>query len=103
IATMEIHLPHQLYNEIMGTVSHYVDVERVILFGSRARGDHDGRSDVDLAVVAPDLSHANWLELSMTLEDDLNSLLFFDVVNLDKLPEALKDRIAGEGKILYER
>lgn len=28
-------------------------VERVYLFGSRARGDHAPRADVDLAVVAP--------------------------------------------------
>ena len=38
-------------------------VERVILFGSRARGDARERSDIDLAVVAPDIPDREWTEL----------------------------------------
>ena len=47
--------------DIAGVVSAFVDslgqhvrVERVILFGSRARGDASEDSDVDLLVVSPD-------------------------------------------------
>jgi len=35
-------------------------IVKVILFGSKARGDHDEHSDIDLLVVAPRLLH--WRE-----------------------------------------
>jgi predicted nucleotidyltransferase len=31
-------------------------VERIILFGSRARGDYDERSDIDLGIACPGAS-----------------------------------------------
>ncbi len=36
-------------------------VEKMILFGSRARGDHLNLSDVDLIVVSPDFAGMNFL------------------------------------------
>jgi len=49
-------------------------VQRVVLFGSRARGDHDAESDVDLLIVADedrerigDLAHRATLDDSMPL------------------------------------
>ena len=30
---------------------------RLVLFGSRARGDHDDDSDIDVAIIVDDLSH----------------------------------------------
>ncbi|HEU5140354.1 MAG TPA: nucleotidyltransferase domain-containing protein [Bacillales bacterium] len=89
--------------EIIHVVSRYEDVQKVILFGSRARGDHDERSDVDLAVQGSDLSHDQWVKLSLTLEDELNSLLFVDVIRMESAPERLLASIQKEGKILYER
>ena len=39
-------------------------VERVWLFGSRARGDHFERSDIDLAIEAPGIDRGEWAKLS---------------------------------------
>jgi predicted nucleotidyltransferase len=36
--------------------------ERVILFGSRARGDHDGSSDYDVLIVAEAFRGVPWVE-----------------------------------------
>jgi predicted nucleotidyltransferase len=35
-------------------------VERIILFGSRARGDHHERSDIDLGIACPGASPEEW-------------------------------------------
>lgn len=41
----------ELIGRMVEAIVRAVDPEEVILFGSRARGDHRGRSDVDLLIV----------------------------------------------------
>ena len=77
-------------------------VKRVILFGSRARGDAHPRSDVDLAVEAPGASARDWLRLA-DMAEDADTLLSIDMVRLEEAPEALRKRILVEGRTLHER
>jgi len=37
-------------------------IERILLFGSRARGDSLKSSDVDLVIVSPDFDGVGWVE-----------------------------------------
>ncbi len=53
-------------------------VMRVWLFGSRARGDHADRSDIDLAIEAPGASRRGWLDLCHLIEE-ADTLLPIDV------------------------
>ena len=72
---------------------------RVILFGSRARGDYKRTSDIDLAV-----SGGNITRFTLDVEDETSTLLFFDVVNLDgSVQEELRESIEREGRLLYEK
>ncbi|WP_317424666.1 nucleotidyltransferase domain-containing protein [uncultured Acidaminococcus sp.] len=73
-------------------------LKKVILFGSRARGDNRERSDIDLAVQGGDT-----VRFALDVEEKAPTLLFFDVVNLDQpvQPELLES-IKREGIILYE-
>ena len=77
-------------------------VVRVVLFGSRARGDAAERADVDLAVEAPLAGAVEWSEVVEAL-DGLPTMLPVDVVRLEALPEAMRRRIEAEGHVLYER
>lgn len=71
---------------------------RVILFGSRARGDYKRTSDIDLAVTG-----GNITLFTLDVEDETSTLLSFDVVNLDgSVQEELRESIEREGRILYE-
>ncbi len=73
-------------------------VKKVILFGSRARGTHSEKSDIDLAVSGGDV-----LNFYYDLEEKAWTLLLFDVVNLDKgISEELQKEIDRDGAILYE-
>lgn len=72
------------------------------LFGSRAREDASERSDIDLAIEAPDATLRQWLEIVAVVED-ADTLLSFDLVRLEEASEAFKARILSEGKTLYER
>lgn len=71
-------------------------VRRVILFGSRARGDHRERSDVDLALDAPDLSLSDWTRLRLDA-DDAQTLYRVDLLRLHEAPDRLRCRIDREG------
>lgn len=74
--------------------------KRVVLFGSRARGDNLPTSDIDLAVEGCDRFDA----LNDSLQNDLWSLLKLDVINLDgPVSPALRAEIERDGKVLYEK
>ncbi len=58
--------------------AHKHEIEHIILFGSRARGTHTKRSDIDLAVRGGDLDGFYW-----DIKEKVHSLLSFDIVELD--------------------
>ena len=75
------------------------DISKVLLFGSRARGDYKERSDIDLAVTGGDV-----VRFSLAVEEETSTLLKFDVINLDgPVQQELLLSIKGEGIILYEK
>lgn len=70
---------------------------RVFLFGSQARGDAHEKSDIDLAVDAPESMPAHVLaELRLDLEDS-NVLRAVDLVDLRHADPALRSAVAREG------
>lgn len=72
---------------------------KVILFGSRARGDFKERSDIDLAVSGGDISG-----FALAVDEETDTLLQYDVVNLDsRVDAALLENIGKDGKVLYEK
>ena len=74
-------------------------VSKVILFGSRARGDYHRTSDIDLAVFGGDT-----VKFSLDVEEKVWTLLRFDVVDLARpMQEALRGSIEKEGITIYEK
>lgn len=74
------------------------DIDKVVLFGSRARGDYYRASDIDLAVCGGDINR-----FRLDLEEDVPTLLTFDVVDMDSNPSRrILDTIDKEGRVLYE-
>lgn len=84
-------------NGIIALAKNY-GIRKVVLFGSRARGDNGVRSDIDLAV-----SGGNITGFRLDIDDEVRTLLMFDVVNLDgTVQPPLLASIEREGIILYE-
>ena len=76
------------------------DVQELILFGSRARGDAFEKSDIDLAVKGC----LDFIAFQDDLQENLWSLLSVDVVDLDAgVSQALAEDIRRDGKVLYEK
>lgn len=83
-------------------LSQFNTVEKIVLFGSRARGDNEARSDIDLAVFCPKASHPEWLKLVKCIEE-AKTLYFIDFIRLDEASQTFREKILKEGKVLYER
>lgn len=74
-------------------------LNKVVLFGSRARGNFKTRSDIDLAICGGDC-----VRFALEVDDVTSTLLFFDVVNLDgTVQKELLDSINREGVCIYEK
>ncbi len=80
-----------------------VDPTRVILYGSRARGDARRDSDYDLAFVFPEDRRRRWVRFVADLDDAALTLLPVDLLDWNEAPEPLRERISNEGIVLYER
>jgi len=78
-------------------------IKRIIIFGSRARGNYKNASDVDLAIEG-DLSPADIWKISGLLNDEAPTPYFFDVVHFDNLSgRGFKERLEGEGSVVYSK
>ena len=72
-----------------------------MLFGSRARGTHGPKSDIDLAVYAGEES---FVSFTGAVEDDAWTLLPFDFVDMNaSLSAEFLAEIEREGVVLYEK
>ena len=79
-------------------------VEEIWLFGSRARGDHRERSDIDLAIVCPKATDQEWSQILEIIED-ADTLLHIDCIRFDALAEGekIRDAILRFRKIVYKK
>ena len=95
---MKYNIPDQVLREIR-MYAKKNNIEKVILFGSRARGTNGERSDIDIAVTGGDFDSFYW-----NMEEDVHTLLMFDVVELDRgISEELKKEIERDGVTIYEK
>ena len=79
-------------------------VERIIVYGSRARRENRERSDIDLAISCPSASPSDWSQV-MEIVEQADTLLKIDCVRLEDLPtsDQLRQSILRDGKVLFER
>lgn len=91
-------IKEQVLAEIRQLAQKY-DIQKVILFGSRSRGDFRQRSDIDLAV------RGGMVDLfSLAVDEETSTLLKYDIVNLDGFVQKdLLQSIEKEGITIYEK
>jgi len=56
-------------NSLKVLFSKHSQIEKVILYGSRAKGDYKNGSDIDLTIVAPSMSTNELLKLENEIDD----------------------------------
>jgi len=90
-------------NRINTVFSKYPDIELVVLYGSRAKGNYQNGSDIDLTLIGDALSHAQLTSIETQIDDlllpysvDLSLFKQIDNVNLI-------DHIQRIGIVFYQR
>ncbi|MGN0574605.1 MAG: nucleotidyltransferase family protein [Ruminococcus sp.] len=95
---MSYNLPKRVEREI-SSFARMHNVEKVVLFGSRARGSNTDRSDIDIAVYGGDFEG-----FYFDIKEKVHSLLMFDIVEADrKISEELQKEIERDGVVIYEK
>ena len=94
-------LPERTIKEILEYFKRKEDIEKVLIFGSRAKGGYNNGSDIDFTVFTPKT------DIISTIADELDELQTpykFDVVNYNTLSdEKLKNSIDSDGLVFYEK
>lgn len=95
---MKYNIPNRVLRDIT-SFAHKHNIETVILFGSRAKGTHTERSDIDIAVRGGDFDGFYW-----DIKENVHSLLSFDIVEFDNsVSDTLKKEIERDGITIYEK
>jgi predicted nucleotidyltransferase len=92
-------LPSEASARLLGLLRAEPAVQEVWLYGSRAMGRHRPGSDIDLTLVAPNLSHHDRLRLMGAL-DDLLLPWGIDLSLQHELPEPLRQHVDRVGRRL---
>ena len=88
----------QIYRQL-GELARRYGARKLVLFGSRARGDFRERSNIDLAVygMPPENRTSCWLDA-----EDLPTLLMLDIVHVaSDMDSEFLSNIEKDGVILY--
>ncbi len=76
-------------------------VDKVLIYGSRAKGNYESGSDIDFAVDAPNLTRQDWVNLHLGIEE-LPVVFTTDCVWLQDISdEKFREKILRDGKVFY--
>ena len=78
-------------------------IEKVLIFGSRAKGNFITGSDIDLALIGENISHEDIINIKLAI-DDIALLYSVDIVAYNDVKNTpIGDHIKRIGKIFYIR
>lgn len=94
-------IKERIVNELLEYFKTKPFIEKVCIYGSRAKGAYRKGSDIDFAIWTDEPGHI--LQISGDLED-LPTLYMFDVTDYKSLThEEMKKSIDKDGKLFYLR
>lgn len=87
---------------IIKKTSEFSEIEKAVIFGSRAKGNYKPGSDIDIAIMGEKINFDVLSKLHSILEDEGPLPYLFDIVDYTHLEhEDLKSHIDRVGKVIY--
>ena len=94
----EIHVPQRVLRDIL-RFAQEASIDKLVLFGSRARGTNTVQSDIVLAVFGGDFDR-----FYDDVQEKTWSLLSFDLIDMDgRISSELEKEIQRDGVTIYEK
>ena len=99
---MKFGLSDTVIQELHDVFRRYANIEKVLIFGSRSKGDYRAGSDIDLAVIGKDIDYSVLLDIQCDI-DDLELLYSIDLLDYQKKKGTpIGDHIDRVGQVFYE-
>jgi len=90
-------------NKIIKLIKDDLKPKKIILFGSRAKGEEHKGSDIDLCVIgAEDFGKSKVRKLKEKI-DEVSGLYSVDLIFYEKIDDEFKNLIIKNGKVIYEK
>ena len=103
ITDLPFGLPLAAIEKIRGVMASHPEVERSVLYGSRAKGNYKTGSDIDMTMYGDDLNHTVLLKIL----DELDDLLLPWMIDLSIFRQienvSLLEHIERVGVVFYQR
>lgn len=95
-----LNLENGITKQIVDISKKHKYIDKIILFGSRARGDNSLKSDIDLGVY----SNNSIAEFKDEIEEKVSTLLEFDFSHMNNIEDTFFiEQVEKEGVIIYEK
>jgi predicted nucleotidyltransferase len=89
---------------IIETIAKFPEIEKAVLFGSRAKGNYKRGSDIDIAIFGDKVNGDTLSRLHAILEDESPMPYFFDIIDGTHLAhQGLQEHIDRVGQVIFER
>ena len=100
---MEFGLSDQTCAIVRQILGGYPQIEKAVIYGSRAKGNYKNGSDIDLTLMGAALDHRLLMSIGSALDDSdipytVDLSLFEHIEN-----PALREHIERVGRVFYER
>lgn len=99
---MKFGLSDTVIKELQDVFRRHANIEKVLIFGSRSKGNYRAGSDIDLAIVGKDLDYRQLLSIHCEIED-LELLYSVDLLDYQKKKGTpIGSHIDRVGQVFYE-
>ncbi len=100
---MQFGLENKIIEQINSVFKQYPGIQRVVIYGSRAKGNWRNGSDIDLAIIAPEMTTEDLIKIKTQIDDlpiayNVDLSLFHYIDN-----QSLINHIQRIGKEFYSR
>ena len=99
---MKFGLSDTVIEELQNVFRRHQNIERVLIFGSRSKGNYRAGSDIDLAVIGKGIDYGQILTILCEIED-LELLYSVDMIDYkEKVGTPIGNHIDRVGQVFYE-
>lgn len=100
---MEFGLPDSTCTTVRQILASYPQIEKAVLYGSRAKGNYKPGSDIDLTLFGAALDHQSLMSIASALEEsDIPYTVDLSLFEQIETP-ALREHIQRVGQVFYQR
>ncbi len=100
---MEFGLPERTCTTVRQILASYPQIEKAVLYGSRAKGNYKAGSDIDLTLFGAALDHQPLMSIASALEEsDIPYIVDLSLFEQIETP-ALREHIERVGQVFYQK